>query len=85
MDVVLIFIAAAAFLALLVVGLGAAVLFLVLRRPPVRRYDPDDAPSPLERARAAASTLTPLDWDEFRRWVEDRRPRPTSDCERITR
>jgi hypothetical protein len=85
MDVVLIFIAAAAFLVLLVAGLGAAVLFLVLRRPPGRRYDPDDAPSPLERARAAASALTAAEWEDFRRWVEDQRPRPTSGGEGITR
>lgn len=55
---------------LLIVGLVVAlVLALVLPRRPA---DPEEIPSPLERARAAATALTPNEWEEFRRWVEGR-------------
>jgi hypothetical protein len=76
---------AGAFLFVVVAVSVAAVLVVVLRRTTRRPYDPDDAPSPLGRARAAASALTPAEWEEFRRWVQDQQPRPTSGGEGITR
>jgi hypothetical protein len=75
----------AAFALLAVAGAVTVVLVLVLRRPSRRAYDPDDAPSPLERAQDAASVLTPAEWEEFRRWVEGQRPLPPSASEGIAR
>ena len=72
---------------LLLVSTAAVALFmaLVLRRPGRPADDPDDAPSPLEQAQAAAAALTPTEWDEFRRWVEGRRTLPPSQGEGIRR
>jgi len=75
----------AAFALLAVAGAVAVVLVLLLRRPGRRAYDPDDAPSPLERAQDAASVLTPGEWEEFLHWVEGQRPLPPSASEGITR
>ena len=61
-----------AFVVLVLTGVVGLVLFLALRQPRGRAYDPDDRPSPLERAQTAATVLTPEEWEEFRRWVEDR-------------
>jgi hypothetical protein len=81
----LLLLAAGASLFLVVAGAVAAVLVLALRRPTHHPYNPDDTPSPLERACAAASALTPTEWQEFLRWVDGRRPLPPSSGEGITR
>ena len=70
-----------------VVAVVAVVLVVVLSRPRPRLYDVAHRPTfstPLERVEAAASELTPAEWQEFRRWVEER-SLPSSHGEGITR
>jgi hypothetical protein len=74
MSIVVVALAVIALLLLTTAGAVAAVLVLMFRRSGRHAIDPDDLPSPLERARAAASALGPPDWEEFRHWVAERRP-----------
>lgn len=73
--------ALAGFLLFAVVVAVAGVLVVLLLRSGPRSYGTAHRPTfstPLERTQAAASELTPAEWEQFRHWVEGRRPLPSS-------
>ncbi|HVS35785.1 MAG TPA: hypothetical protein VMS17_09395 [Gemmataceae bacterium] len=58
-------------------AVGLVVLVAVLRRPSPPVYGVAVRPTfstPMARAQAAASALTPDEWEEFRRWTNGARP-----------
>jgi hypothetical protein len=69
---------------LVLLGGGIALVLVIVLRPGQRRaYASDDGLSPLERAKATATALSPREWDEFRGWVAEQRTPPAHGGEAI--